>query len=486
MSQSDKTRQQLLDELQELISRTMEAEETLRAIRNGEVDGLVVSTAGGDQVFTLSGADHPYRVMVETMNEGAVTLTSNGTIVYCNQRFVDIVKGSLETVIGSSIYQYTSSRDQKIFEALVSHGLAGNRKVELNLQSGGEDVAPVLVSVSPLQIVNMPGAVCMVVTDLTEQKRNEEILAEQKLTTQIFYHVNELLVICDYQGHIIRASESASRLLGESPTFQAFDEAFHLHYPDGTPFLLLSAIREKIPHPVEVTSKYGDEFFSFLLSANSLITHKGIIGIVVLMVDIGEQKKMTVALQKAYDEVEARVAERTAELAKANMELKQEVAVRKTTEAYLESKSMALKEKSVYIKEVNTALKVLLRMRDADRADLEEKVLLNVNKLIMPNLDKLKGRKLDAKQKAYVEILESNLKEMVSPLVRSLSSKMLMLSPTELDVANLVYQGKTTKQIAEMMTMAASTVDFHRNNIRAKLGVKNKKIGLHSYLSSLK
>jgi formate hydrogenlyase transcriptional activator len=285
--------------------------------------------------------------MVETMNEGAVTLASDGTILYCNQRFVDIVKGSLETVIGSSIYQYTSSRDHKIFEALVAHGLAGNRKVELNLQTGGEDVAPVLLSVSPLRIVNMPGAVCMVVTDLTEQKRNEEILAEQKLTTQILYQVNELLVLCDYQGHIIRASESASRLLGESPTFQAFDKAFHLHYPDGTPFLLLSAIRDKFPHPVEVTSKYGDEFFSFLLSANSLITHKGIIGIVVLMVDIGEQKKMAVALQKAYDEVEARVVERTAELAKANMELEQEVAVRKTAEAYLESKSMALKEKSV-------------------------------------------------------------------------------------------------------------------------------------------
>jgi hypothetical protein len=74
MNKSYKTREQLLDELQELTSRTMEAEETLRAIVSGEVDGLVVSTAEGDRVFTLSGADLPYRVMVETMNEGAVTL----------------------------------------------------------------------------------------------------------------------------------------------------------------------------------------------------------------------------------------------------------------------------------------------------------------------------------------------------------------------------------------------------------------------------
>ena len=138
MNKATKTRQQLLDELQELTSRMMEAEETLRAIRSGEVDGLVVSTAEGDRVFTLMGAEHPYRVMVETMNEGAITLASDGTILYCNQLFADIVKGSLEKVIGSSIYQYISSRDLQLFEALVERGLKGNSKVELDVQTGGE------------------------------------------------------------------------------------------------------------------------------------------------------------------------------------------------------------------------------------------------------------------------------------------------------------------------------------------------------------
>src|SRR5665811_1629256 len=101
MKKSERTRQQLLDELQGLTSRMMEAEETLRAILGGEVDGLIVSTAEGDRVFTLSGADHPYRIMVETMNEGAVTLAADGTILFCNQRFADIIKVSLEKVMGS-------------------------------------------------------------------------------------------------------------------------------------------------------------------------------------------------------------------------------------------------------------------------------------------------------------------------------------------------------------------------------------------------
>src|SRR3989339_589319 len=172
MNKSDRTRQQLLDELQELTSRMMEAEKTLRAILSGEVDGLVVSTTEGDRVFTLSGAEHPYRVMVETMNEGAATLASDGTVLFCNQRFAAIVKGSLEKVIGSSIYQYISSKDLQLFEALVDQGLKRNSKVELALQTGGENSAPVLLSVSPLQPTDTPGAVCMVVTDLTEHKRN--------------------------------------------------------------------------------------------------------------------------------------------------------------------------------------------------------------------------------------------------------------------------------------------------------------------------
>ena len=175
MNKSHKTRKQPVDELQDVTSRMMVAEESLRAILDGEVDGLVVKTAQGDRVFTLSGADHPYRVMVETMNEGAVTLAKNGTILFCNQRFADIVKGSMEKIMGSSIYQYFSPTDLHLFEGLFEQGLKGNSKSELALLIGSKDSAPVLLSISALQRTDMPGVVCMVVTDLTEQKRNEEI-----------------------------------------------------------------------------------------------------------------------------------------------------------------------------------------------------------------------------------------------------------------------------------------------------------------------
>ena len=201
----------------------------------------------------------------------------------------------------------------------------------------------------------MPGAVCMVVTDLTEQKRNEEMLAEEKLTTQILNQAAEIFVLCDPQGRIIRASQSTNRLFGKSPIFQAFDEAFHLLYPDGTPFVLLSAMSDKFLHAVEVTFKHGNnKFFSFLLSANSVITHKGVIGIVVVMVDITERKKMEEELQKAHDGLEKRVVERTAQLVKSNKALEQQIAKRITIgEDLKESRNDCATSQNIYKKSEN-------------------------------------------------------------------------------------------------------------------------------------
>ena len=180
MREADKTRQQLLDELQELKDRMMESEETLRAIISGEVDGLVVKTDEGDRVFTLSGADLPYRLMVETMNEGAVTLCADGTILFCNQRFANIIQGSMEKIAGSSIYQYFSATDIKLFKTLIERGLKGKRKMETALQRGCEKSVPVLLSISSLEHTDIPGVLCMIVTDLTENKHNEEMRIEEK------------------------------------------------------------------------------------------------------------------------------------------------------------------------------------------------------------------------------------------------------------------------------------------------------------------
>ena len=200
--------------------------------------------------------------------------------------------------------------------------------------------------------------------------------------------------------------------------------------------------------------------------------------------DITEKKQGETALRRAHHGLERRVEQRTAELVKANKELKAEISNRRKAEKTLKRRGTELEVKTISLKEANTALKVLLKQREEDKTELEEKVLLNVRELVLPYLEKIKTKKMDEKQRAYANILESNLNDIVSPFVHGLSSKLIKLSPTELQVTNLIKQGKTTKEIAEIMNLATSTIDFHRNNIRKKFGIRNKKTNLRTYLSS--
>ena len=200
---------------------------------------------------------------------------------------------------------------------------------------------------------------------------------------------------------------------------------------------------------------------------------------------IFERKQAEAALQKARDELEGRITERTAELAQANEELRAEIAERKRIEKELKERGKELEEKTRNLEEVNTALRVLLKRREEDKDELEEKVLFNMRELVAPCLEKLKKSRLDDKQKQYTNILESNLNDIISPFSQRLSSRYLKLTPTEIQVANLIKHGKTTKEIAEFLNLSSQTIEFHRKNIREKIGIKNKRANLRTHLLSI-
>jgi DNA-binding NarL/FixJ family response regulator len=137
------------------------------------------------------------------------------------------------------------------------------------------------------------------------------------------------------------------------------------------------------------------------------------------------------------------------------------------------------------LEEVNNALKTLLKHRDENKKELENKILSNINELVLPYIAKLKETHLDAYQQVYVEIMETNLNDVLSPFLLKITSKYLSFTPKEIQVATLIKEGKPTKEIAKMMKVGKGAVDLHRHHIRNKLGLNNKKVNLRSYLSSL-
>ncbi len=157
----------------------------------------------------------------------------------------------------------------------------------------------------------------------------------------------------------------------------------------------------------------------------------------------------------------------------------------KQAEIALQEKEQKLKRQAQRLEEVNTALKVLLEHREEEKKKSEENILSNVQKLVFPYIEKLENSRLDDKNKTYVDIIRSNLKELISPFGNTLSSKYSILTPTEIQVADLIKHGRTSKEIASLLNVSPKAISFHRGNIRKKLGLVNKKINLTSHLQSL-
>jgi PAS domain S-box-containing protein len=159
----------------ELRQRLAETEETLRAITNGEVDALVVNTKVGEQVFTLQNADTIYRIVIENINEGAITMSPEGTILYSNQYFAQLMRNQLNKVIGASIFDFVHPESRDVFTALLG---PESGRGEISLRGSDSTKIPAYIAIKKLADLN---SICAVVTDLTQQKQIEEVIRTGKL-----------------------------------------------------------------------------------------------------------------------------------------------------------------------------------------------------------------------------------------------------------------------------------------------------------------
>ncbi len=158
---------------------------------------------------------------------------------------------------------------------------------------------------------------------------------------------------------------------------------------------------------------------------------------------------------------------------------------RKLAEAAVEKRGRELERKTHELEELNAALRVLLKCREEDKNELEERMLLNIEKLVLPYLEKLKKGRLAANDAVHLKILESNLRDIVSPFTRKLSTKFQSFTSKELQLANFIKEGLTSKEIAELLNISPNAVNIYRHRIRKKIGLNDNKHNLEAYLSGL-
>jgi len=195
--------------------------------------------------------------------------------------------------------------------------------------------------------------------------------------------------------------------------------------------------------------------------------------------DITENTLARQALKDQQKNLEKMVKERTRELKKANMQLQNDKKV-------LNASKKELKAATKDLNELNAAMNTLLKRREKDKIELEKKILANVKELVTPYVKKMGKTRMDSRQNTYYNIIKSNLEDIVSPFLHRLSSEYHGLTPREIQIADLVRQGYTSKVIAELVGSSVRAVEFHRKNLRKKLGLTNRKANLRSHLLSLK
>ncbi|MGH9868083.1 MAG: response regulator [Candidatus Polarisedimenticolia bacterium] len=295
-------------ELDHLRTKLAEAEETLRAIRSGDVDALVVEGPAGSRVFTLMGADAGYRTMVEQMQEGAITVDRAGSILYCNRRFAEMLRMPHADVLGTSLAQFLPDERPGPLTVLLDTARGGSRRETLLQGVDGVSI-PVQITASPMiGEGDLPFHV-MVVADLTVLRQKEQILEAERMMRSILETTAEAIVVCDAGERVIQANQAARDLSGSDPVGLPFQEAFPL-VMDGSTLLLDTITKGAGVRAAAASLSAAAGEVSLLVSAGPL-QGAGRVGFVVSLVDVTGHVKTEAQLRTLNETLEQRVTERT-------------------------------------------------------------------------------------------------------------------------------------------------------------------------------
>jgi PAS domain S-box-containing protein len=299
----------LSEEIRELRARLHECEDTLSAIRGGGVDAIVVSGTGQEQVFTLAGTENAYRVFVEAMDEGAITINSAGTILFANKAAANLLARPLGMVIGGSIFGFIPESERSQFDAIVREARndSGGRCEVTLTRSNGEQV-PVFVSARSC-VEFGARAICMVLTDLSEQKRNEQIVSDGRLARLVLSNASEPMAVCDSNGIILHCNRAFETLCSGNPLLRSFQQVIRLelvdHRQDGEKreqqwFDIAHALAGQEFRGAEVCLRRRNESIHLLLSTSPLVLpNLECAGLLITLFNIEERLRTEAALRRS-------------------------------------------------------------------------------------------------------------------------------------------------------------------------------------------
>jgi len=408
----------------------------------------------------LQESEEKYESLLD-LSPDSVVIMQDGFYKYVSAMFTKQFGYTQEDVNnGLSFLRLVQKKDHDAVLRRYDDRLAGkqvpkNFRIDLIAKDGR--IIPCETSPALIYFKGRP-ADLIVIRNISERVLAEKVLfASEETCCVILNSTHDLSLLAKRDGTVLAVNKSMAEKFGKNPEeFKGLN--IYSLMPSEIRALRKSKAKEMLrtKQPLNYTEERMGHFFDCNLFP-ILADDGSVERFTVFVKDVTKRFKLEEALRKAGKELEHRVNEKTREL----------------------------KDKTKNLQEVNTALKVLLNKRDEDKKELEQKFLLSVREMIKPYLNKLKKTKLDDMQKTYLGIIESNCNEIISPFVFGASINVLNFSPTELQVANLVKQGKTTKEIAEIANLSPRTIEFHRDNIRKKIGIKNKKINLRTYLLSM-
>ena len=318
------SKQELLLEVKAIRQRLEEAEETIRAIRVGQVDAVVVSAPKGERIFVLKGAEEPYRIFLETMSEGAATLMADGTIAYGNQRFAEMLKRPLERVMGASLEGFIAPGYGHRLAPLMARALDGNVDEEIPFLAGNGTTVWSRLALSRTKLEEAT-QFCMVVTDITERRKAEALRA---YLATIVDSSDDAIFGRDLEGTILSWNPGAEKIFGYSAGEIVGRSTSILRPPDraGDYFDILERIGrgETIKHfETERICKKGQRI-QVSLTVTALRDAQGRIeGAATIARDITARKLAEQEVLRLNEDLERRVAERTAQLERIAAELEE-------------------------------------------------------------------------------------------------------------------------------------------------------------------